>query len=158
MQEEFMPEREMNPNAGNARRFRIAADAGETAVDLMLPTTFPKNRQPGHYKIVKKDIPDTVRSEPYRNKSVKWINNYGIRLRGNFGVKGGGTKQEPFIDEVNGEQFSYDVVVPGPAPDGFPTLVYWDGAKVQPASVTMENGNYRFSLNIGDPPTGWGGG
>ena len=154
-----MPEREMNPRAENARRFRIAADAGETTIEINLPRTLPKNRQPNHYRVVKKDIPDAAKNLIYGGKKVKWINNFGIRLRGNFGVKRGGNKQDPFFDEVEGEQFGYEVIVPGPAPEGLPTLVYFDGTNVQPAHnvTTNSDGNYLFNLNIGDPPTGWGG-
>lgn len=154
-----MPEREMNPHAGNARRFRIDADAGETAIEINLPVALPRNRQPGHYKIVKKDIPDEARGKTYRGRAVLWINNFGIRLRGSFGVKRGGSKQDPFIEEVEGEQFSYEVTVPGPAPEGLPTLVYFDGTNVQPANATTDSdGNYHFNLDIGDPAAGWGGG
>jgi len=153
-----MPEREMNPNAGNTRRFRIAADADETTIEINLPVTLPNNRQPGHYKVVKKDIPNEVKGLSYNGKKVIWINNHGIRLRGNFGVKQGGNKRDPFIEEVEGEQFSYEVIVPGPAPEGHPTLVYYNGSAVQPAGATRDsNGNYHFNLNIGDPPDGWGG-
>lgn len=153
-----MPEREMSPQAGNARIFRIEADEGETAINITLPETFPKGRQPNAYKIVKKDIPDAAKGKTYGGKTVKWINNYGIRLRGNFAVKRGGNKQDPFIDEVEGELFFYEVIVPGPAPEGLPTLVYFDGANVQPANAVVDsNGNYKFSLNIGDPADGWGG-
>ena len=154
-----MPEREMNPQAGNARRFRIDADADETTLELILPDRLPKNRLPNQYKIVKKDISAEARGKTYRGKTVIWINNYGIRLRGNFGVKAGGNKQDPFIDEVEGEQFRYEVIVPGPAPDGLPTLVYFDGTDVQPANATIDNdGFYHFTLDIGDPADGWGGG
>jgi hypothetical protein len=158
-----MPEREMNPNVGNARRFRIAAEAGETAVEINLPVTLPRNRQPNHYKIVKKDIPDAAKGKTYgringKPAEVIWINNFGIRLRGNFGVRGGGNKQDPFIEEVDGEQFEYEVIVPGPAPEGYPTLVYFDGTDVQPAGATTDSeGNYHFNLDIGDPAAGWGG-
>ena len=154
-----MPEREMNPRAGNARRFRIDADADETAIEINFPRTLPKGRQPNNYKVVKKDIPDAAKNLSYGGKKVKWINNFGIRLRGNFGVKRGGNKQDPFFDEVEGEQFSYEVIVPGPAPEGLPTLVYFDGTNVQPANATRDSdGNYHYDLNIGDPPNGWGGG
>jgi hypothetical protein len=153
-----MAEREMPPQAGNARRFRIDADAGETAIEVNLPAELPNNRQPNHYKVVKKDIPDAARGKTYGGKTVIWINNHGIRLKGNFGVKGGGNKQDPFIEEVEGEQFNYEVVVPGPAPEGYPTLVYFDGADVQSANATVgDDGFYRFTLNLGDPPDGWGG-
>jgi hypothetical protein len=153
-----MPEREMNPRSGNARRFRIDADAGETAIEINLPAVLPKNRQPNNYKIVKKDIPQAARNKIYGGKKVKWINNFGIRLKGNVDVKQGGKKQDPFIDEVDGEQFSYEVIVPGPAPAGFPTLVYFDGTDVQPTGASADSDdNFRFSLNIGDPPMGWGG-
>jgi hypothetical protein len=153
-----MPERDMNPQAGNARRFRIDADAGETAIDILLPDRLPGNRQPHHYRIVKKDIPEEAKGRTFRGKTVIWINNHGIRLRGNFAVRGGGNKQDPFIDEVEGEQFSHEVIVPGPAPDGYPTLVYFDGKEVQSAGATTDSaGFYHFNLNIGDPPTGWGG-
>jgi hypothetical protein len=153
-----MPEREMNPKAGNARSFRITADVGETAIDIILPDRLPKGRQPNQYRIVKKDIPEQARNKTYGGKPVKWINNYGIRLRGNFGVRAGGNKQDPFTDEVDGEQFSYEVIVPGPAPEGLPTLVYFDGTDVQPANATVDSdGFYHFSLDIGDPPDGWGG-
>lgn len=154
-----MPEREMNPSAGNARRFRIDADAGETAIEILLPEQFPKGRGPGDYKIVKKDIPDRAKGKAYRGKTVIWINNYGIRLKGNFGVKRGGSKQDPYIDEVDGEQFNYEVIVPGPAPEGYPTLVYFDGTDVQPTGAQPDSNDvYKFTLNIGDPPSGWGGG
>jgi len=154
-----MPERDMNPQAGNARRFRIAADAGETINDIILPDRLPKNRQPNQYRIVKKDIPEQARNKIFRGKTVIWINNFGIRLRGNYEVKKGGTQQDPFIDEVDGEQFSYEVIVPGPAPEGYPTLVYFDGTDVQPANATVDrDGFYHFTLDIGDTPDGWGGG
>jgi hypothetical protein len=158
MQEETMPEREMNPNAGNARRFRIAAVAGETAIEIVLPEALPRGKRPNNYRIVKKDIPEEARGKNFRGRAVIWINNFGIRLRGNFGVKQGGNKEDPFIDEVEGEQFSYEVIVPGPAPEGHPTLVYFDGSDVQLAGATTDSaGNYHFNLNIGDPATGWGG-
>jgi hypothetical protein len=154
-----MPEREMNPQAGNARRFRIDADANETALELILPDRLPGNRPPNQYKIVKKDIPAEAKGKTFRGKTVIWINNFGIRLRGKFVVRGGGNKQDPFFDEVEGEQFRYEVIVPGPAPEGLPTLVYFDGADVQPANATIDNdGFYHFTLDIGDPADGWGGG
>jgi len=61
-----MPEREMNPQAGNERRFRIDADAGETALDIALPADLPNNRRPSNYKVVKKDIPDAARGKTFR--------------------------------------------------------------------------------------------
>jgi hypothetical protein len=156
-----VPEREMNPHGvepEKSRKFTIAADAGETAIDIELPETLPKNKKPKDYKIVKKDVPQAAKDKSYGGKKVKWINNYGIRIKGNLKVKKGGNKQDPFIDEVAGEQFSYNVTVPGPPPAGFTTLVYFDGTNVQPTGATPDSGgNYRFSLNIGDPPTGWGG-
>ena len=154
-----MPEREMNPHAGNARRFRIAAEVGETAVEIVLPEALPRGRRPEHYRVVKKDIPEEAKGKTYRGKTVMWINNHGIRLRGDFEVRGGGNKQDPFIEEVEGEQFTYEVIVPGPAPEGLPTLVYFDGTDAQPTGATTDSdGNYHFNLNIGDPATGWGGG
>lgn len=154
-----MPEREMNPQAGNERRFRIEADAGETAVEIILPPGLPRNRRPEKYKIVKKDIPGVAKGKTFRGKTVIWINNFGIRLRGSFEVKSGGSKQDPFIEEMQGERFTYEVVVPGPAPKDYPTLVYFDGTDVQPSGATVDdNGNFHFNLNIGDPATGWGGG
>ena len=153
-----MPEREMNPKAENARSFRIDADAGETPVEIVLPDGLPRNRRPDKYKVVKKDIPAAAKNKTYGGKKIKWINNFGIRLKGNFGVKSGGNKQDPFMDEVHGERFTYEVTVPGPPPAGFTTLVYFDGTNIQPTGATPDSGgNYRFSLNIGDPPTGWGG-
>ena len=153
-----MPEREMNPRgagAENSRRFTIVADTtDETAIEIKLPS----DKQPDKYKIVKKDIPAAAQTESYGGKKVKWINNFGIRLKGNLKVKKGGKKQDPFIEEVEGEQFNYEVIVPGPAPAGLPTLVYFDGKNVQPTGATPDSdGNYKFSLNIGDPPNGWGG-
>ena len=150
-----MPEREMNPRAGNARRFRIDADAGETAIEINLPRTLPKNRQPNNYRILKKDIPDAAKNLSYGGKKVKWINCFGIRLRGTFG-----TRNDPFIEEVSGEQFDYEVIVPSSSrPAGYETLVYFDGTNVQPANATTDSdGNYHYNLTIGDPPSGWGGG
>jgi len=153
-----VPEREMNPRAENARRFRIDAEEGETAIEIELPRTLPNGKQPGNYKIIKKDIPNAVKNLSYGGKKVKWINNFGIRLRGNFAVKQGGNQQDPFIDDVDGEQFTYEVIVPGPAPASLPTLVYFDGTNVQPANATKDSeDNYHFNLSIGDPPNGWGG-
>ena len=153
-----MPEREMSSQAGNTRRFQIDADAGETAIEIVLPERLPKGRGLNEYKVVKKDIPGEARGKTFRGKEVRWINNYGIRLRGNFGVKQGGAKQDPFVDEVDGEQFDYEIVVPGPAPEGYPTLVYFDGRDVQSTNAQPDAENvYKFTLNIGDPPTGWGG-
>ena len=155
-----MPERDMNPQSENPRRFRIAADEGETSIEIEFPTTLPNGKQPGNYRVVKKDIPDAAKNLSYRGKKIKWINNFGIRLKGNFGVKGGGSKQDPFFDEVEGEEFNYQVIVPSSSkPAGYETLVYFDGTNVQPADPTTDdNNNYIFSLSIGDPPTGWGGG
>jgi hypothetical protein len=153
-----MPEREMNPQAGNARRFRIDADAGETAIEIILPDQLPKGRGSNQYKIVKKDIPNEAKGKTYGGKTVIWINNHGIRLRGSFKTKKGDTKQDPFIDDVDEEQFTYEVIVPGPPPKGYSTLVYFDGTNVQPANATLQNdGFYHFTLDIGDPPDGWGG-
>jgi hypothetical protein len=155
----MMAERDMNPQAGNARRFSITADAGETVIEIVLPDRLPRGRQPNQYRVVKKDIPEAARGKTYGGKTVKWINGYGIRLRGDFGVRAGGNKQDPFTDEVEGEQFTYEVVVPGPAPEGLPTLVYFDGREVQPTNAVEDsNGTYKFTLDIGDPAVGWGGG
>lgn len=155
-----MPEREMNPRAGNARRFRIDADAGETAVEINFPSTLPNNRQPNHYRVVKKDVPDAAKGKTYgringKPAVVKWVNCFGIRLRGTFGGK-----NNPFIEEVSGEQFEYEVIVPASSkPEGYTNLVYFDGTNVQPArNVTEDSEGYHFKLNIGDPPTGWGDG
>jgi len=147
------PEREMNPRAGNARRFRIDADAGETAIEIELPTTLPNGKQPRNYKVVKKDVPDAAKNLNYRGKKVKWVNCFGIRLRD-------ANRNNPFIEEVNGEQFDYDVIVPTDSkPEGYETLVYFDGTNVQPVpNVTTESDGFHFKLNIGDPPSGWGGG
>ena len=158
-----MPEREMNPRgngAENSRRFTIAADTTEeTAIEIKLPDALPNGRGPDKYKIVKKDIPAAARNKSYGGKNVKWINNFGVRLKGNFNVRGGGSKDDPFIEEVDGEQFSYEVIVPGPAPADLPTLVYFDGTDVQPTNATIDSdGNYHYNLNIGDPASGWGGG
>lgn len=155
-----MPERDMNPQSENARRFRIAADAGETSIEIELPQTLPNGKQPGNYRIVKKDIPDAAKGKTYGQINgqpavVKWINCFGIRLRGTFGGK-----NNPFIEEVSGEQFEYEVIVPASSkPEGYTNLVYFDGENVQPASnVTEDSEGYHFKLNIGDPPTGWGDG
>jgi len=148
------PEREMNPRAGNARRFKIDADAGETAIDIQLPRTLPNGKRPNNYKVVKKDIPDAAKNKSFGGKKVKWINCFGVRVRGTFG-----NKNDPFIEEVSGEQFTYEVIVPGSSkPAGYETLVYFDGTNVQPANPSTDSdGNYHFNLNIGDPPNGWGG-
>jgi len=155
-----MPEREMNSRAENARRFGIAADAGETAVDIILPARLPNNRQPGEYKIVKKDIPAEAKGKTYgrikgKPAEVVWINCFGVRLRGSFGGK-----NDPFIEEVSEEQFEYEVIVPASSkPEGYTNLVYFDGKEVQPAkNVTEDSEGYHFKLNLGDPPTGWGDG
>ena len=141
-----MPERDMNPQSENARRFRIAADAGETSIEIEFPTTLPNGKQPGNYRVVKKDIPDAAKNLSYGGKKVKWINNFGIRLKGNFGVKAGGSKQDPFFEEVEGEQFNYQVIVPASSkPTGYETLVYFDGTTVQPANPTTDdNDNFIF--------------
>lgn len=142
-----MPERTIQANPGNARKFTIPADSGQTAFDIILPN----NKTPGNYKVVKKDIPSTAQGKMFKKKKVKWINNFGIRLSK--------VSNNPFIEEVPGEAFDYEVVVPGPAPAGFSTLVYFDGAKPVDALATIDgNGNYHVTLNIGDPAMGWGGG
>ena len=154
------PEREMNPRAGNARRFRIDADAGETAIEIKFPRTLPNGKQPSAYMVVKKDIPAAAIGKTYgeidgQPAVVKWINCFGIRLRGTSGGK-----NNPFIDDVSGEQFEYEVVVPTSSkPEGYTNLVYFDGTNVQPArNVTEDSEGYHFKLNIGDPPAGWGDG
>jgi hypothetical protein len=150
-----------NDNSAASRRFTIAADAnkGETSVDIKFPSALPNNRKPRDYKVVKKDIPDKAKNKSYGGKKVKWFNNFGIRIKGNLKVKNGGNKQDPFFDEVEGEQFTYEVIVPGSSkPSGYNTLVYFDGTNVQPANPSTDSdGNYHFNLNIGDPPNGWGG-
>ena len=155
-----MPEREMNPNAGNARRFRITADAGETAIEIVLPEALPRGRSPENYRVVKKDIPAAAMGKTYGKINdqpavVIWINCFGVRLRGTFGGK-----NNPFIEEVSGEQFEYEVIVPvSSKPEGYTNLVYFDGTNVQPVrNVTEDSEGYHFKLNIGDPPTGWGDG
>ena len=152
MKEDIVPpEREMNSQAGNARRFRIDADTGETAIDIEFPETLPNGKQPNNYKVVKKDIPDAAKGLSYGGKEVKWINCFGIRVRNP-------NSNNPFIEDA-GEQFSYVVIVPASSkPAGYNTLVYFDGTNVQPANPSTDSdGNFRFSLNIGDPPNGWGG-
>jgi hypothetical protein len=153
-----MAEREMNPQAGNPRRFTVLAEAGERAIDIVLPDRLPNNKQPAAYRVVKKDIPEAARGKTYGGKTVVWINNHGIRLRGNFPVRRGGNEQDPFYSDVDGEEFRHEVIVPGPPPEGYHTLVYFDGADVQPANATIDSdGFYHFMLDIGDPADGWGG-
>jgi len=147
------PEREMNPRADNARRFRISADADETAIEIELPRTLPNGRQPSNYLVVKKDVPAAALNQSYGGKKVKWVNCFGVRLRD-------ANRNNPFIEEVNGEQFEYEVIVPAASkPEGYETLVYFDGTNVQPAAnVTVDSDGHHFKVNIGDPAAGWGGG
>jgi hypothetical protein len=147
------PEREMNSRADNARRFRINADTGETAIEIELPETLPNGRQPASYLVVKKDVPTAALNQSYRGKKVIWINCFGVRLRD-------ANRNNPFIEEVSGEQFEYEVIVPAASkPEGYETLVYFDGTNVQPApNPSLDNNEYHFKLNIGDPAAGWGGG
>jgi len=147
------PEREMNSRADNARRFRINADTGETVIEIELPETLPNGRQPASYLVVKKDVPAAALNQSYGGKKVIWINCFGVRLRD-------ANRNNPFIEEVSGEQFEYEVIVPAASkPEGYETLVYFDGTNVQPApNPALDNEEYHFKLNIGDPAAGWGGG
>lgn len=149
-----MPELPVQANAGNARRFTIPANDKETTIDVILPN----DKEPGNYIIVKKDIPSEAKGQKFRGATVKWLNNFGVRLKGKFKTKKNVEADNPFIEEVDGQAFSYQVVVPGPAPEGYSTVVYFDGKDVQlGASAPDSDGNYRFSLDIGDPAAGWGG-
>lgn len=155
------PEREMPSQAENARRFRIDADTGETAIDIELPRTLPNGKRPSNYLVVKKDVPAAAIGKTFGQINgqpavVKWVNCFGVRLRGTFEGK-----SNPFIEEVSGEQFEYEVIVPaGSKPEGYTNLVYFDGTdvKLAPNVTTDSAGDYHFKLNIGDPPTGWGDG
>ena len=149
-----MPELPVQANANNARKFTIPADRGQTALDVVLP----KNKQPGKYKVVKKDVPTEAQGKKFKGKKVKWINNFGVRLLGKHKTKKGKDETDPYFEEVDGETFSYNVVVPGPAPSGYDSLVYFDGSNPVDAGAKVDNdGNFKFSLSIGDPAVGWGG-
>ena len=149
-----MPEQIVPAHAQNERRFTIPPGANETALDVVLPN----NKQPGNYKVVKKDVPAAAQGKQFRGKPVKWINNFGVRLKGRFRTKRNTDEDDPFIEDVEGQSFDYDVVVPGPAPEGYSSVVYFDGNDVQLGAAALDSdGFYRFSINIGDPPTGWGG-
>lgn len=158
------PEQEMPPqandNSARSRRFTITARDDETAIEIRFPSDLPNGKQPSAYMVVKKDIPAAAIGKAYgtidgKPAVVKWVNCFGVRLRGTFGGK-----NNPFIEEVSGEQFEYEVIVPTKSkPEGYTNLVYFDGTNVQPApNVTTESDGYHFKLNIGDPPTGWGDG
>lgn len=160
-----MPETEMPPQANDnserSRRFTITATGDETAIEIRLPRDLPNGRQPSAYMVVKKDIPAGAIGKTYgeidgQPAVVRWVNCFGVRLRGTFGGK-----NNPFIEDVSGEKFEYEVVVPASSkPQGYTNLVYFDGTDVKPApNVTTDSaGDYHFKLDIGDPPTGWGDG
>ena len=149
-----MPELPVQAQAENPRKFTVPAGAGQTALDI----TLPNDKQPANYRVVKKDIPTEAQGKQFKGKTVKWINNFGVRLLGQHQTKKGKKKTDPFFEEVEGETFSYNVVVPGPTPEGYKSLVYFDGAKPTDTGATTDaDGNYHFTLSIGDPAVGWGG-
>ena len=139
-----MGEQIIQARPGKPRDFDIPADAADSdqkKVTLILPEA----EDPGRYVIVKKDIPGQARQKG-RDKNITWINNFGIKFRGNFV-----------------EHIDYQVVVDVPPPGM--NYFYFDGVNVQSfadadvdESGSQYPGQWVLTLHSGDPPVGWGGG
>ena len=137
-----MGEKVLQAKPGKSREFDVPADSkdkNQKKVTLILP----ESEDPGRYVIVKKDIPGQAKT---KGKNVTWINNFGIKLQGQFVAS---------ID--------YQVVVDAP-PAGM-VYFYFDGVNVQQfasgdvdSSGSQFAGQWVLTMHSGDPAVGWGGG
>lgn len=87
------------------------------------------------YEAYSKDIPDPT---PYEDGFITWFNAFGVReksSRGNADVE-------------------YKVTLQA-APAGKRLFALYGGAPHEIATQDAGNGKVKFTLNVGDPPTGY---
>jgi len=139
---------------------KITIPAGGESNRPALEIILPPGKDPTNYKIAQKNIPQSLINAKltHKGKEIKWFNNFGVRLKGKFRTSDGVDEDDPFIEKVPGQAFSYTVTVPAnAAPAGYNSVVWYDGENVQVGASSPSGGKYSFQVNIGDPPTGWGG-
>lgn len=136
-----MSEKVIKSIQGKPREFVIPADKrtkNQRDVTLILPDS----EDPGRYVIVKKDIPQKAFA---KGKNYIWINNFGVKLQGEFV-----------------EKIDYQVIADAP-PTG-KSYFYFDGENVQPFAVedvdssgSTYAGKWVLTMHSGDPAVAWGG-
>jgi hypothetical protein len=93
-------------------------------------------------KDVSADLPSSwVDPEDGQTKSITWIANFGLKLKGK-------QKKDNYEDRVEAYTIEFDEV-------SGTKYVYFDGQSVQPfKDVKRQNGKVLLTLDLGDPNTG----
>jgi hypothetical protein len=90
------------------------------------------------HKVVSKKIPDDT---PYGKGKITWFNAYGVKLKNN--------------DKDEYEDIPYTVTL-NKLPDGKKLFLKLPAGIVEQGTEQAGTGKIKFTLAIGDPPTGFG--
>jgi hypothetical protein len=94
------------------------------------------------YTVYGKDIPDGLAQKTHKNKKVHWINNFGLKEKG----------QSEFAGSLPDE---YTILLEKIEHSEY---VYFDGSQIRPLPVTphpQDDTRVSAVLRLGDPPIGW---
>src|SRR5512140_2241811 len=93
------------------------------------------------YEVYQKDIPNEVVGKTHQGKSIRWLNNFGLKQKGRGEYAAEVPEYLLLLEQIEGAQF-----------------VYFDGTQVLPLATTPHSGSsnqLRAALRLGDPPIGW---
>lgn len=89
--------------------------------------------------VFQKDIPVELKNSRFRNKKVKWMNNFGLKKKG------------AHLFEQTVSEYTIELKKISNA-----TYIYHNGAEIIELLVHDVNGDrVQASLTLGDPPVGW---
>jgi hypothetical protein len=100
------------------------------------------------YTVDEKPFPANLLTEhaAYKGRRIRWITNFGFRRKDNAAAVTG-TLDEDYAIELDQD----------PSPRA--VLVFFDGSRVRELDARPSDtapGKVRATLNLGDPPIGWG--
>lgn len=87
------------------------------------------------YEAYSKDIPDPT---PFENGYITWFNAFGVKEK----------------SSGKNANVTYKVTLQAP-PTGKRLFVFYDGTTHEISTQDAGSGKVRFTLNVGDPPTGY---
>lgn len=137
-----MPQKKALPHASIPNGFDITTDEdmrGEFPAQRHITVVLKAAHQP--YEVYQKPIPGLLKGRFHRNKTINWMNNFGLVLK----------DKQIFADEVPEYEILLDQIANA-------EYVYFNGKEILtlPTGPSAANpGKVRAVLTLGDPPIGW---
>ncbi len=93
------------------------------------------------YEVFQKEIPAHLVGKTHKEKTVKWLNNFGLKHKGRVEYAADVPEYSLVLEHIEGAEY-----------------VYFDGNEIRPLVTNRpaENpGQVRATLRLGDPAVGW---